>query len=86
MRKLSFGNLLLQWFFLTMVLTALNAWTLKSPLLQNFIQASLGIYLLIWPVWPEALGRWYSEKTCSRIVRITAAVIIVLGFMTKFNF
>jgi len=85
-KKLSFLNLLVTWFFVTMILTALNGWTLKSTLLQNFIQASLGIYLLIWPTWPERLGWWYSEKTCRRIVRITAVVIIVLAFLTKFNF
>ena len=86
MRKLSFWNLLLRWFFLTMVLTAVNAYTLKSPLLQNFIQASLGIYLLIRPVWPENLGRWYSETTCRRIIRITSVVQIILAFLTKLNF
>lgn len=86
MRKLSFWNLLLTWFFVTMILTALNGWLLKSSLVQNLIQASLGVYLLLWPTWPDRLGWWYSEKTCSRIIRITAVVIIVLAFLTKFNF
>jgi len=86
MRKLSFWNLLLRWFFLTLVLAVVNAYTLKSALLQNLIQASLGIWLLIWPVWPEQLGFWYAEKTCRRIIRITAAVQILLAFRTKFNF
>ena len=61
-----------------MVLTAVNAYTLKSPLLQNFIQASLGIYLLIRPVWPENLSRWYSETICRRLVRIVAVAQILL--------
>jgi len=86
MKKLSFWNLLLRWFFISFVLTALNGWLLKSYLLQNLIQASLGIYLLIWPTWPERLGFWYSETTCRRIIRITAVVQIILAFLTKFNF
>ena len=86
MKKLSFWNLLLRWMFISVVLTALNGWLLKSPLLQNFIQASLGIYFLIRPIWPEKLGFWYSETTCRRIIRITAVVQILLAFLTKFNF
>ena len=86
MRKLSFWNLLLRWFCILLVLTVVNAYTLKSPLLQNLMQASLGIYLLIRPIWPEKLGWHYPEKTCRRIIRITAAVQILLAFRTKFNF
>ena len=48
--------------------------------------ASLGVFLLIHPVWPGSLRVYWSEKKCRAFIRILAVSEIIFSFMTKMNF
>lgn len=83
MKQLSFYAILKHWFCAAIPLMLLNSFLIKSSLLENLIQASLGVVLLIHPVYPEALGYRYSVKTCRRIIRGIAVFEILLSFMVR---
>ncbi|MDD3416843.1 MAG: hypothetical protein PHY47_23090 [Lachnospiraceae bacterium] len=48
--------------------------------------ASLGVILLVYPVYPEALAMNYDDKKCRLMGRIAALVEIVLAFWIKIHF
>lgn len=86
MKNLSFSRLFWTWFAICMVLNFINGWFFKISLLHSIYTASIGVFLLIHPLWPKNLSYYWSEKKCRTFIRIIAAVQIALSFMTRMNF
>lgn len=81
--KITFWKLLGNWFVITFILGLINMFLVKSALFHHLILASLGIILLIYPVYPQNLEwKWTPEK-CRLFVRILAVIEIMLSFATK---
>lgn len=86
MKIISFGRILSIWFFVAVVLLIINSFTLKSSIMHSVILASLGIILLIYPVYPTSLENKYSSQRCKLIVRIVAVVEIICSFFIHTTF
>ena len=84
-KKITFWGLLGNWFVVTLILGLINMFLVKSSLLHNLILASLGIILLIHPVYPQNLENKWSAKKCRIFIRILAVIEIILSFATKTN-
>lgn len=85
-KKITFWGLLGNWFVVTMILGLINMFLVKSSLFHNLILASLGIILLIHPVYPQNLENKWSAKKCRIFIRILAVIEIILAFATRTNF
>ena len=85
-KKTTFGKLFGYWFIVALILGLLNMFLVKSLTLHNLILASLGIILLIYPVYPQKLENKWTPKKCRLFIRILAVVEIILSFITKTNF
>ena len=85
-KKITFWGLLGNWFVVTLILGLINMFLVKSSILHNLILASLGIILLIYPVYPQNLENKWSAKKCRIFIRILAVIEIILAFATKTNF
>ena len=85
-KKITFWGLLGNWFVVTLILGLINMFLVKSSILHNLILASLGIILLIYPVYPQNLENKWSAKKCRLFTRILAVIEIILAFATKTNF
>ena len=85
-KKITFWGLLGNWFVVTLILGLINMFLVKSSLLHNLILASLGIILLIHPVYPQNLENKGSAKKCRIFIRILAVIEIILAFATRTNF
>lgn len=85
-KKITFWGLLGNWFVVTMILGLINMFLVKSSILHNLILVSLGIILLIYPVYPQNLENKWSAKKCRLFTRILAVIEIILAFATKTNF
>ena len=85
-KKITFWGLLSNWFIVTLILGLINMFLIKSSILHNLILASLGIILLIYPVYPQNLENKWTPKKCRLFIRILAVIEIVLSFATKTNF
>jgi len=85
-KKITFWGLLGNWFVVTLILGLINMFLVKSSLLHNLILASLGIILLIHPVYPQNLENKWSAKKCRIFIRILAVIEIILSFATKTNY
>ena len=86
MKKTTFLGVIINWFCLCIVAAIINAYTLQSWLLYSISSAGLGVYLLIWPVWPNSLGLYWSEKKCRLFIRILAAIHIIFSFSNQMSF
>ncbi|MBQ8216447.1 MAG: hypothetical protein IJZ91_00645 [Oscillospiraceae bacterium] len=86
MKNLSFSKVFWTWFALGLLFSLFNAYTFKSPLLHSVFMASLGVFLLIHPVWPGSLRVYWSEKKCRVFIRILAVFEIIFSFMTRMSF
>lgn len=86
MKRPSFSTVVINWFCICMAAATINAYTLQSRLLFSLCSAGLGVYLLIWPVWPRNLGLYWSEDKCRRFIRILALVQILLSFIRHISF
>ncbi len=84
--KITFWELLGNWFIGTLILGLINMFLLKSSVFHNLILASLGIILLIYPVYPQNLENKWTPKKCRVFIRILAVIEIILAFATKTNF
>ena len=71
------------WLVLAVAAYVVNSLTLQSALLQRCVMASLGVCLLIRPVWPESFGVYYDEKTCKTMIRICGAMEIISSFAVR---
>ena len=85
-KKITFWGLLGNWFVVTLILGLINIFLIKSSILHNLILASLGIILLIYPVYPQNLENKWTAKKCRLFIRILAVIEIILSFATKTNF
>ena len=85
-KKITFWGLLGNWFVVTLILGLINMFLVKSSILHNLILVSLGIILLIYPVYPQNLENKWSAKKCRLFTRILAVIEIILAFATKTNF
>ena len=85
-RKITFVELLVSWFCVALLLTIINGFFIKIPILHNVIMSTLGIALLIYPVYPIGLTAKFSEKKCKLFIRILAVIEIILSYTTAFLF
>ena len=85
-RKITFVELLVSWFCVALLLTIINGFFIKIPILHNVIMSTLGIVLLIYPVYPIGLTAKFSEKKCKLFIRILAVIEIILSYTTAFLF
>ncbi len=79
-RRITFAELLVSWFCGALLLTLINGFFIKIPILHNVIMSTLGIVLLIYPVYPIGLTAKFSEKKCRLFIRIIAVIEIILSF------
>lgn len=86
MRNMTFSKVVMTFLFFTVILNLLNGFTVKSPFLYSLILASLGIFLLLKPVYPESLEQNYDAATCKKIIRAAAIVEILISFLIKTSF
>lgn len=86
MKKLNFSKVLSIWFCVAFILNLVNGYLIKSSFLYSLIIASLGMLLLIYPVYPEGLELRYSKSKCKKIVRVIAVLQIVLSFLVRTTF
>ena len=85
-KKITFWRLLGNWFVVTLILGLINMFLIKSSILHNLILASLGIILLVHPVYPQNLESKWTAKKCRIFIRILAVIEIILAFATRTNF
>ena len=85
-RKITFVELLVSWFCVALLLTLINGIFIKIPILHNVIMSTLGIVLLIYPVYPIGLTAKFSEKKCKLFIRVLAVIEIILSYTTAFIF
>ena len=85
-RKITFVELLVSWFCVALLLTLINGFFIKIPILHNVIMSTLGIVLLIYPVYPIGLTAKFSEKKCKLFIRVLAVIEIILSYTTAFIF
>jgi len=81
--KITFWKLLCNWFWVALLLGLLNSFFIKISVIHNLILASLGIILVIFPVYPIELEQKYTKKQCRVFIRIVAVVEIILSFAIK---
>lgn len=86
LKKLSFYQLLSTWLLIAVILLMVNGFMLKSSAIHSGILASLGIFLIIYPVYPTYLENRYSEKKCKCIIRIIALAEIIFSFCIRTTF
>lgn len=85
-RKITFVELLVSWFCIALLLTLINGFFIKIPILHNVIMSTLGIVLLIYPVYPIGLTAKFTEKKCRLFIRVLAVIEIILSFATAVIF
>ncbi len=85
-RKITFVELFISWFCVALLLSVINGTFIKIPILHNVIMSTLGIILLIYPVYPIGLTAKLSEKKCKLFIRILAVIEIILSYTTAFPF
>ena len=85
-RKMTFWSLLNNWFIIVLLIGLINMLIIESSLLHNVIMASLGVILLISPVWPKELEQKYSEEKCKLFIRIVAVLEIMISFSIRTSF
>lgn len=86
MKRLTFSKVCMIWFFLALTLNLANSFTIRSPFLYSLIMASLGIFLLIYPLYPNRLEWKYDKAKCRNIIRSIAVIEIIFSFLTKTTF
>ena len=85
-REITFVELLVSWFCVALLLTLINGFFIKIPILHNVIMSTLGIALLIYPVYPVGLTAKFSDKKCKLFIRVLAVIEIILSYTTAFIF
>ena len=64
-RKITFVELLVSWFCVALLFTLINGFFIKIPILNNIIMSTLGIVLLIYPVYPMGLADKYTKNNAN---------------------
>jgi hypothetical protein len=83
MRKPGFWQVFFGWLVLAAAVYVLNSLTIQNAPAQRCVMASLGVFLLIRPVWPASFAVYYDEITCRRLIRVCAAMEIVSSFAVR---
>ena len=86
MKNLTFKRVFWIWFILDLAILFINGATLKSWFLASIVHATLGIFLLIIPVYPVKFKYVYGELKAKKIIRIIAVLQIIVSFMVRINF
>ena len=81
-RKITFWELLGSWICIAVILVAINGFFIEIPILNNIIASTLGIILLVYPVYPMGLTAKLSEKKCKLFIRVLALIEIIISFAT----
>lgn len=86
-QEISFGKLVLTWLVCAGVLNVINYFVIQSAVLFSFLWSTLGIVLMIRPVWPKWLENIYAqEANCKRMTRIFGLIVILLSFSVQMKF
>ena len=83
MKRLTFWQVCIGWLILTVVCYGINALTIRHALAQRCVMASLGVFLVARPVWPNAFGVYYDDQTCRAMIRGCGAVEILSSFLVR---
>lgn len=86
MKKRSFWTFLSIWCCAACVLLLLNGFWLKSAAAHSAILASLGVWLLLFPVYPASLETRYEAKTCRKVMRLIGVLEILCAFLVRTTF
>jgi len=86
MKKRSFWELLVFWCVAYLIVYLINGAFLQSTLLQLAARASLGVILILHPVYPWQLGLKWKEDKCRLFIRVLGAVQIISCFFVRINF
>ena len=57
----------------------------KIGLISNIAWTVCGLFIIIFPAWPERWENFYSKEKCRLIMRVTGVVVIALGWLIKFG-
>ena len=86
MKNLTFKKVFWIWLFFVFIMLVINGMFFKSPLLASITYATLGIFLLVFPVCPENVKASWGEEKAAKIMRTLALLEIVFSFLYKTNF
>ena len=86
MKKISFGRFLSVWCCAALLLLLLNGFILKNSVVHSIILSSLGLILLVYPIYPVSLENNHDAKKCRLITRIIAVIEILGSFLVHTTF
>lgn len=86
MKNEGFWKLLAAWFFVALAMLMLNSFTLQSAAVHSLTLATLGVVLLIWPMYPPKMEEFATPKQCALLMRIFAVVEIVASLLVRTSF
>ena len=83
---ISFFKVFIIWFVLDLIVLGIISLTVKSSLLASLVNASIGIFLLIKPVYPQAFLHFNTPAQAERTMRVIAVVQILIAFLSPIQF
>jgi len=83
---LSFFKVFVIWFIIDLIALSVISLTVKSSLLASLANASIGIFLLIKPVYPQAFLHFNTPEQAEKTIRIIALVQILIAFLAPVKF
>ena len=86
MKNLTFKKIFWIWFVFDLAMMFVNGATVKSPLLASLCHATLGVFLLFFPIAPVNVRCAWGEDKAKFIMRIGGILEIIWSFMMKTNF
>ncbi len=84
--NIGFKRLLLYWVIFAVAMGLVNSFTLKNFFLHSLIFVSLGIFLLIYPVYTYEMKVKYGIEKSKKYIRLIAIVQIIISFLIKTTF
>lgn len=78
--RISFLRVFFIWFVVTLGQLFINGATIRSSLLASFFFASLGIFLVLVPAYPNAFASLWGEKRAKLVIRLLGAAEAVISF------
>lgn len=84
--KLQFHHLFGGWIILAIILFAINEVFINSSIFSILIKASLGIILLIYPIYPNRFECYWKKNTCRIIIRLLAILEIMASTLVLNQF
>ena len=86
LNDVTFTKVFFIWFALFFLLLMINMQTVQNSLLVSITGATLGVFLLIFPVPPHSFQRRYGKERAVHVTRVLAVAIIVISFISKVQF